>query len=168
MGIKGDNRAWSRSRAGWLAATASLLACCPFGFAARANDVERSLDSTRINTGATSDEDEAVETHDAIVALLNERGFACSGVLVHPRAVLSARHCRGIRLAVFGNDTNRLLMQRRIVSSHTPTERGVDLVLFELDEPAPVEPYTFSFPADPPNDVRIVGFGCLVSVQGCG
>jgi hypothetical protein len=130
-------------------------------FGARAGDVERTLDSTQVGTAPASDSGDAIETHDPIVALFNDRGFACSGVLVHPKAVLSARHCRGIAVAVFGNDVSRFRAQRRVVNSLVPSEREVDLAVFVLDDAAPVEPYVVSYPAQPPSEVRIVGFGCL-------
>ena len=58
----------------------------------------------------------------------NRRGFACSGVLIHPRAVLSARHCRDGVYVVFGNK----------VEVHDAPLAPIDLTLMILDQASTV------------------------------
>lgn len=103
---------------------------------------------------------DAVPRHDPVVALVNARGFACSGVLVHRRAVLSARHCIGSRTAVFGANVDALVARRTVVRTVPVPNSALDLALFVLDTAAPVEPYPIRIPSTPPDALRVVGFGC--------
>jgi hypothetical protein len=97
--------------------------------------------------------------HDAVAALIGVRGPMCTGVLVHSRAILTAKHCLAARAVAFGPSAQAPLLVRRIVGQLTPPNRAVDLALVLIESVAlqPVrfrekhEPYTLR--------VRVVGFG---------
>lgn len=162
-----------RSTASFLLRALALLSTVTPTAIVRADVAHRTLDATKLprtpvpkgkelRQRPTSSRAQAHElpSHDAVVALVNERGFACSGVVVHERAVLSARHCLGARYAVFGADVAAMRAQRRIVRAEGAPNRAFDLALFVLDAPAPVAAYPVHTPSVPPASLRVVGFGC--------
>lgn len=99
--------------------------------------------------------------HDAVVALIGPRGFMCSGVLVHERLVLTARHCLSARSVTFGESAAAPRFTRAVVRRHVPERSMLDVALLEI-EPAAVKPYPLDSVSDgdAPN-LRIVGFGAL-------
>jgi hypothetical protein len=108
--------------------------------------------------------------HDPVVAIINERGFACSGVLIHRRAVLTARHCRGGRFVMFGANIHEQRRTLRVVGFREAPVRAIDMAIMILEGDAPVEPYSLGRAIGPPRDVRVVGFGCETpgSCDGAG
>lgn len=131
---------------------------------AHSSSTGRSFDTTSVSSIAAAQPPRDIEgdgspRHDAIVALLNPRGFACSGVLVAERWLLTARHCAGVDRAVFGSDVRELRAVRKIVT-FKPGPFALDLALAQLDSPAPVSPYHVYLGDEPPRKVRVVGFGC--------
>jgi len=129
--------------------------------AAPANAPQRTRDGSRRPRRPSTSVDAQQAQHAAIVALINPRGFACSGVLVHARAVLTARHCRGVERAAFGPSVSHVQAQRRVVQAIGAPNGAIDLALLVLDREAPVAPSRIRFAADPPARVRVVGFGCI-------
>lgn len=99
----------------------------------------------------------------AVVALSGARGFACTGTLIHPRAVLTARHCRGVSEVRFGPDAATPKEKIDIVDFVPATNSALDLAIAILARPAQRIPMALGFPASPPDNLRIVGYGCLDS-----
>lgn len=73
----------------------------------------------------------------SVVALLGERGVLCSGTLVAPRLVLSARHCHGVKYALIAatiaSEPRRLhSVVRKLKLPHSI----LDVALFVLKKPS--------------------------------
>jgi len=97
--------------------------------------------------------------HDAVVALIGERGVMCSGVLVHPRVILTARHCGAARQVVFGADAREPRLSRNVLDWRAPPNPALDVAL-ALIEAVQVQPYPIRAAApDEARRVRVVGFG---------
>ncbi|MCA9592364.1 MAG: trypsin-like serine protease [Myxococcales bacterium] len=97
--------------------------------------------------------------HVQVAALFTERGFACSGVVIGKRAVLTARHCLPITRVRFGQDASKPVAERRVRRHYLPPARGLDIAVLELTEDAPVTAYKVSHSTQPPQRVRAVGYG---------
>lgn len=97
------------------------------------------------------------------VAALRARGVvACTGVLVAPTVLLSARHCVGVESATFVGGLGASL---RIVGHDAPPNAGIDAALLYLERPVDVPPVPLRAASEtsPPREVSIVGFGRDVS-----
>jgi hypothetical protein len=94
--------------------------------------------------------------------LANERGVLCSGTVVHPRLVLTARHCKPAKVVLFGNDASAPAEVRAIRGWRAPPLASLDAALIVLDRPTSVAPYPLRLASDsaPPRGyVRLIGFG---------
>lgn len=144
-----------------------LIAAIPSGAAsprrfepprsARARSTEAAQLRAAAGKGRSSTE---LVAHDGVVALLNRRGFSCSGVLVHQRGVLTARHCLDASVVVFGARVDRSVDTRQVARRVGVPNRAIDLGLLILETEAPVKPYAIGTPRAAPGAVRVVGFGC--------
>lgn len=111
--------------------------------------------------------------HPAVVALANERGVMCSGVVVHRWLILTARHCSSARLVLFGRDASDPSETRAVRAWRAPPYARLDIALIVLDEPTRVAPYPLrpaSDSAPPRGEVRLIGFGAIdaLGVRGAG
>ena len=100
--------------------------------------------------------------HEAVVALAGDRGLVCSGTLIAPKVVLTARHCLPVREIRFGVDPRAPFAVSKVKASRTPPLAVLDLALLELVTPSKVTPMHLRATTDatPPTDVvRLVGFG---------
>lgn len=105
----------------------------------------------------------AIGPHAAIAALMNTRGLACTGTLVGPKTILTARHCLPLVEARFGHDAQSPIATRRVVGARTPTT-ALDVALVELDERVSIEPLRLrgeSEASAPNGTLRLVGYGAL-------
>jgi len=69
----------------------------------------------------------------AVVALQGDRGLVCSGVLVAPRVVLTARHCLPVREVRFGIDPRAPDAVSKVKAQRTPPLAVLDIALLELN-----------------------------------
>jgi hypothetical protein len=102
--------------------------------------------------------------YDGVVALVNSRGFVCSGVVIGARTIITARHCLPITRALFGADVFDPRDTIDVIESRVPPNESVDVALLRLRTPAPVAPYALRRSATrplAPELAQIVGFGTL-------
>jgi hypothetical protein len=112
--------------------------------------------------GATLASIERRTGHEAVVALAGPRGLVCSGTLVAPTVVLTARHCLPIREVRFGVDPRAPFAVSNVKRHRTPPLAAIDIALLELSALSNVEPlhYRGELDAEAPRAaVRMVGFG---------
>lgn len=99
---------------------------------------------------------------DEVVAVGNEQGLRCSGVVLRPRYVLTARHCLPATQIVAGGDVATPLGRREVTRSITPPDGALDAALLELDRPVAVPLPLWRTQRDtaaPIGLLRTVGFG---------
>lgn len=100
------------------------------------------------------------EEFPSVVSLQYAGETVCTGVLIAPSVVLTARHCLGVTFVAFGADGRAPTLVRRI-ASFTAAQPALDAALLFLDIPVTIKPIelraagTTRFPAE----VSIVGFG---------
>jgi secreted trypsin-like serine protease len=100
----------------------------------------------------------------SVVAVGRSRVWHCTGTLVGPRLVLTARHCLPATTVYFGTDTERLVPShvRRVAHAVGHEDAALDVALLVLNEapPSGVPIQSLRRSATPPgNDLRAVGFG---------
>ena len=97
-----------------------------------------------------------------VVALGTARGYTCSGVLIAPRLVLTARHCGAVTRVAVGSQIDSALAIRSVDRGIAHPDRAVDAMLLHTsaDVPAPPRPRRGERDASPPSGtVRLIGFG---------
>jgi Trypsin len=97
-------------------------------------------------------------------AIGDDDGFYCTGTLIAPRLVVTAKHCDGsTRVFLKGSDIRRLDEGevRRVVDEKMHPE--VDLRVLVLDSPSTVKPRHVAQGAEigKPKTARLVGFGTV-------
>lgn len=106
-----------------------------------------------------------------VVSVGRRGAWKCSGVLIAPTLVLSARHCVPADSVFAGNDVHEPGPTAAIAKSELPSDTSVDLVLFKLATRLPFTPMGVRRAKDqaPPSGfVRLVGFGANVPGGGVG
>jgi hypothetical protein len=120
-------------------------------------------------TVVASDVRENVDALLDVVAVGGEARFHCTGILIAPRAVLSARHCLPATRVLFGNSVDQPLMVSRVVRANTPTT-GADVAVLFLETAATLRARKWHDASDaaPAPLGRIVGFGATDSAAARG
>ncbi|AKT43549.1 uncharacterized protein CMC5_077810 [Chondromyces crocatus] len=180
---------WRASHLLWPALTTGI-ACAALGAHAQALPPPRALDTSRPAASAPptdpralpgsclhkkcfDDAEEHTEPplakapsspHEAIVALANARGLACTGTLIAPSVVLTARHCLPLIHARLGRDATAPAEVIPVVASRVPPLRLVDLALLKLSRPTTVSPLPLRTATDtmaPTDPLRLIGYGAI-------
>ncbi|MCC6159526.1 MAG: trypsin-like serine protease [Deltaproteobacteria bacterium] len=97
-----------------------------------------------------------------VVAVGGIYGWHCSGVLVHRRAVLTARHCLPAKEVFIGENVLEHGVVIPVVEGRTPGAAGPDIALLVLERDAPTPPRKRLKPErgfTPIGIVRFAGFG---------
>lgn len=99
---------------------------------------------------------------DDVVAVGRDGGWHCSGVLIHARMVLTARHCLPAERVALGPDVSRPRAIHRVSKGVPAPERWLDAAVLVLDTAvaAPVAAWRAADDDTPPvGFLRAVGFG---------
>ncbi|WP_223644388.1 trypsin-like serine protease [Corallococcus sp. EGB] len=97
-----------------------------------------------------------------VVAVGMRGRYWCSGVVISPHAVLTARHCLPADTVLSGESIHAVAELRRAVRVHVPSELGADVAVLELEAPLKVlsPPRRHSGDVSPPTSaLSHVGFG---------
>ena len=102
------------------------------------------------------------DTFADVVAILRGGEVLCTGVVLSPHLVLTARHCIGGESVVVARDASKPVFETRILDERAPVDLRIDAKLLRVDAPLPVtyRPYRLRGMNDPPvGDLRLLGFG---------
>lgn len=97
----------------------------------------------------------------SVVALFSERGVLCSGVLVAPRLVLSARHCHGVKyVRIAGSKVSEAPRLHSVVRKLKLSRSALDVALFVLEKPSVQTPLPlYSYDKAPRGQAFAMGYG---------
>jgi len=100
-------------------------------------------------------------SHREVVAVGRAGRFHCSGVLVSPTRVVTARHCLPVDAILVGLSVSAPEKVIAVADSLVPPEPQLDLAVLRLATPTSVPPAYLDLDREPeaPVDVRTVGFG---------
>jgi hypothetical protein len=104
----------------------------------------------------------------AVVAVGNEGGYQCSGVLVGSQAVLTARHCLPASRVLLGQSLREQSTEVRVVEA-VPAAGSTDAALLRLVTPvsaAVAERRPASESTPPSRRLRLAGFGSTRTSRG--
>lgn len=104
--------------------------------------------------------DAQVDPYQSVIALGNDAGFVCSGVLVAPRLVLTAAHCLPLTRARIGETWSlSAASEIAVIRAEGHPDRRIDAALLTLANAPRVAPAILAPVARPTETVDIVGYG---------
>lgn len=77
---------------------------------------------------------------EAVVALYGRRGLVCSGVVIAPRLILSARHCQGVKSVVYTSSAKKIRRESAVIRRKLPRTTPADIAVFEVKDDLLVTP----------------------------
>jgi hypothetical protein len=93
------------------------------------------------------------------VVLVGAAAFACTGVLISPRAVLTARHCLPATRVAFTSHIDQPVMTIEVAAAHGAPDADVALLILKQPSPWAPRPMRVRGGGPPVGEVELIGFG---------
>ncbi len=94
----------------------------------------------------------------SVVALYGRRGLVCSGVVIAPRLILSARHCQGVKSVIYTSSKN-IRRETAVIRRRFPRTTRADIAVFEVKDDLLVTPVALRTMPIPTTQTPVVAMG---------